>query len=1786
MHNLRNSTLSILSLLTCCALNAAPLATTLIITNKKLIHLNHNTETILKAAHNTTVGKEAHRHPGIKKKTAPLDKSKLLTSSKKNNTISNAFNFKSLYGSSISTRTGMVGFHFTLGHLIANKSFGPNISLILEYNQNVSGDLYNLGAGWSFNLSHYNSQTQTISLASGGSFHISNIGSAGLKTLQYQKLDMLKVYEGGAKDKYFLKVVYKDGHIEYLDAAGYLTMIQSARGDVVTLTYNTSTGGHILTSMQDQSGDKITLQRGGGGYSVTSKDSAGNPTTSKLWLSDNLLTKITLPVVNQAITFSYRKYGNKNLISEVAYPTGSWDSFEYTMLKGASIQGHTAFTTYAVSQYISHPYQEASSSDIKVTYQYNVVPGHNYLASNANVPYSSTKDLLFSAQQDYEYGTKVFNGKSTTTYLYNKFHLLMDQSIVNNQGDILKNAEQCYATNTLGGQVCGTQAVNTTIDALPAFYSLPVQTIASYYTLNAGSRAAGQTNSSSRRMVTTSKSYDNQGNALSSTGPSGMKSISAYGAANANGFVNAKESTTILPADAGQAGAPASKRTTYQYLKLKPLYAGPVADLSLPKTQTISYEAKNGTWQDLRQKTNQYYTQTPKGLLKSAWSQSAYGLLKSTLISDMAPQHYGATQLLQSTAQNYHYKLLTTITINGKIYQAIQSNVQQAPNNKGLSDRLGADSTRTITQYVSPYTNKTLMQVDPNGNKIAFLYDALGRKVESIANVGTDIEAIKHYQYTIGSNNNTTIITAPNGYQTKVSYDGLGRVTTKYVEHIGSDGKAVSGQWDEISSIKYNRYGQKASTTSYDTDGHGKLISLTTYYEYDAQNRPTVTSYPNGSASVVVYDDANNRTITYALSSNGQVVEGPSPCRIGDVYYGATIRNFMVTDKNNAGKKIASYLIASNPNGKSATGMALYNVSLQSALVKHESFLASGLVLNPAWLPSWIQQVVNAKAYYSMSSSAYDGLGRLMTATGVDGYVTHYSYDHMGHLAKTTLPNGNTATTLYDMMGNKIQVGVMINRKDQVLATRYYNQLGDLLWEKDPLGNQHSYQYDANGNVIQITTPNDQIVDQQYNGMNKLIRRSVAGDEAGLYTTTWQYDTTTGKISQRHDATGTTTYTYYPNRQLRQASHTTAGSQLTLAQPAYTLSYTYTLLGKPKTVTDASGKVTNYTYNPDGRLSTVSFNGQSTRYAYDQYSRLSTVTYPNHMQTQYRYDDYNSLSSLIHEQLAPTKSIITQFTYTYDKNGNIHTRTRVDASKGQSLETYTYDGDNNLSSYQCQGGLCPKDQKGNTITRQMYSFDAVNNISKIASTLLTPEGKILSNTTSYDYSSLIPTRLINYENSESSYGSSPVLVYDKDGNMTQDSQYRMIKYDPMDRTQSVTHKGNSSPSVSYIYNGANVQVGEIPSAKNATYFIYGHGGLLNTEKNKHFTRYIYGSKRIAKQSDAALTYYLTDQGSSVIDMVGSDPKGLPQLIASYAYSPYGIESLISKAKKEAPIKLFGFDDQLTDAQTGWQFLGKGYRAYNPLLHRFMSQDTMSPFDKGGINGYIFASNNPIMSFDPSGHSALSLGMNIGGIVAGVIGAIAAPFTGGSSLLIGLAIGSGVMAAGSGAAGIVGNYSHNKTFQAISQYLGYVAMATGVLSVRFSLAAANEFSGPVTQTLQSQVASFYIQDDSTMTLGGILHLKVGKDLNDYERGLAEALLKTTTGNGFRTSMLALIDTDSTRLGSTYQAAKTGVAYYFSATTDWLPPRGEIDWDQILSAVDKGSYRKYAIYLRAMIDAIWC
>ncbi|MCE5978270.1 RHS repeat-associated core domain-containing protein [Pseudomonas sp. JR33AA] len=63
---------------------------------------------------------------------------------------------------------------------------------------------------------------------------------------------------------------------------------------------------------------------------------------------------------------------------------------------------------------------------------------------------------------------------------------------------------------------------------------------------------------------------------------------------------------------------------------------------------------------------------------------------------------------------------------------------------------------------------------------------------------------------------------------------------------------------------------------------------------------------------------------------------------------------------------------------------------------------------------------------------------------------------------------------------------------------------------------------------------------------------------------------------------------------------------------------------------------------------------------------------------------------------------------------------------------------------------------------------------------------------------------------------------------------------------------------------------------------------------------------------------------------------------------------------------------MVDHLTGCYHLGNGRRTYNPVLMRFHSADSLSPFSDGGLNAYAYCAGDPINRVDPSGAFSVTL----------------------------------------------------------------------------------------------------------------------------------------------------------------------------------------------------------------------
>lgn len=107
------------------------------------------------------------------------------------------------------------------------------------------------------------------------------------------------------------------------------------------------------------------------------------------------------------------------------------------------------------------------------------------------------------------------------------------------------------------------------------------------------------------------------------------------------------------------------------------------------------------------------------------------------------------------------------------------------------------------------------------------------------------------------------------------------------------------------------------------------------------------------------------------------------------------------------------------------------------------------------------------------------------------------------------------------------------------------------------------------------------------------------------------------------------------------------------------------------------------------------------------------------------------------------------------------------------------------------------------------------------------------------------------------------------------------------------------------------------------------------------------------QQDTALV--ATDEQGSLLHTL------LPSQSVHSTFSVYGYSP-------EPAQMCMGFKGERRESPTQHYLLGNGYRAFNPVVMRFNSPDSWSPFGLGGVNAYAFTQGDPVNRSDPSGHA--------------------------------------------------------------------------------------------------------------------------------------------------------------------------------------------------------------------------
>lgn len=607
---------------------------------------------------------------------------------------------------------------------------------------------------------------------------------------------------------------------------------------------------------------------------------------------------------------------------------------------------------------------------------------------------------------------------------------------------------------------------------------------------------------------------------------------------------------------------------------------------------------------------------------------------------------------------------------------------------------------------------------------------------------------------------------------------------------------------DFIAEYQYNGKGQKtyqnvanegARTYMYNAAGDLTQVSSSaagiTTYEYDALGRMTKIT------------DASNRVTTYAYDALDRVTSvtlpkptSTSPAFVATIAYdvwdaatGLTFTN--VTDPNNKVKR----------SGYDALGN----------LVKVIDQLGNTTTIDYQYnLPKKVRDANGNETTFTYSS-----LRQISAITYPDGQTEHYSRTEDGRITSFTDRNGITVLYSYDPW-------------KRLRLMQYQNQ-----WWPNGAFKGIAYGYNGAmltgvGDQMQPTTPNYQFT---YDSSFRLLTEGPIGG----YLVTYAYPA--GSTETLFSG-----YTVSPPFGTNEPSQTVTIQRNALYYLPTSIQWNHI----PYTEFSIS-------WNPDGMPAQITFpNGQTRTYTYDGQGRMTSVRNEH-----------------------PQTGIIAQYDYGYDYDWSTNTysrlgqRTSVQVSGSQAIgyrfTKYYYDDAYRLT----------RADSGNN-SYEAWQYDAIGN-----RTRRTVSGSNL------DYNYYHYANNPNNSNRIQGWNGATLYTYDSNGNQTTYGSYSTYTWDFLNR---LTNINGASITHTYDYQNRRVSTQYTGGANNTSKYIY-RGDDMVAERNSAYNRvddflFLDRDLPLAKwSSNGSVSYFSVDGLGSIT--AANDPSG--NVAYGVTYSAFG-----------------------------------------------------------------------------------------------------------------------------------------------------------------------------------------------------------------------------------------------------------------------------------------------------------
>jgi RHS repeat-associated protein len=505
---------------------------------------------------------------------------------------------------------------------------------------------------------------------------------------------------------------------------------------------------------------------------------------------------------------------------------------------------------------------------------------------------------------------------------------------------------------------------------------------------------------------------------------------------------------------------------------------------------------------------------------------------------------------------------------------------------------------RTVS-YSYDASHRMLTSTDARGGVTTTGYDSSGR----VTNQQNPAGQTTTFGYT-GDNTSiaggTTTITDPHGNVTVQSYTSL--EVQSITSAAGTAAAATTSFTYDPATLGQNSIiDPNGNPTTSTFDGDGNVLTTTdplgrtTSYSYNSFDEVTQTVSPAGEVSSATYDAQGN--ILSSSDPTGQTTN----YTYADLAHPGDLTS--VTDPDGRIDTLTydgfgdEASRTTNPAaGVFDTAEMTYDGDGERVCQASAATVGAG-VHCPA---------LNAARVPGTSTWVYDNVGQVVNATDANGAATGYTYDAAGNQTKVTDATGNTRAWTFDALGREATVATGPSGSASVTTYAY-----DIAPGTSP----------CTGGVAGATYCTSTTDPDGHTTVDYLTARDLPAQEVKPgHTTSYHYDLA-DNLAQSIDAAGrTTTMTYDAANELVGVSYSDGAT--------HGVAYSYDADGRRTSMTDGTG-TTTYAYDADSRYASVTGgNGAVVGYTYDGAGDITTLTYPSGHTVVNGYDGAGRLTSV------------------------------------------------------------------------------------------------------------------------------------------------------------------------------------------------------------------------------------------------------------------------------------------------------------------------------------------------------------------------------------------------------------------------------------------------------------------------------------------------------------------------------------------------------------------------------